>query len=213
MKTINYFKMLMVVVAVFVVSLVATTDIKAQTTYKPYFGNVDWQFNAPFGNDFTNRASGWGANLEGGLFVTTKVGLGLFVSYSTNHKSLQMETLHPTATSTLTAKQSRSLFQIPFGVDVRYRFYERSRVCDPYVGLKIGTSYVQLSSYMSTFRVYDDCWGFYMSPEIGVRWYPWANGMGLHAAAYYSFSTNKGTVMGQSMETPGNFGFRVGLAF
>ena len=47
MKTINYFKMLMVVVAVFVVSLVATTDIKAQTTYKPYFGNVDWQFNAP----------------------------------------------------------------------------------------------------------------------------------------------------------------------
>jgi hypothetical protein len=68
MKTINYFKMLMVVVAVFVVSLVATTDIKAQTTYKPYFGNVDWQFNAPFGNDFTNRASGWGANLEGGLF-------------------------------------------------------------------------------------------------------------------------------------------------
>ena len=92
MKTINYFKMLMVVVAVFVVSLVATTDIKAQTTYKPYFGNVDWQFNAPFGNDFTNRASGWGANLEGGLFVTTKVGLGLFVSYSTNHKSLPMET-------------------------------------------------------------------------------------------------------------------------
>ncbi|MBQ4916835.1 MAG: outer membrane beta-barrel protein [Muribaculaceae bacterium] len=214
MKTINYFKMLMVVVAVFVVSLVATTDIKAQTTYKPYFGNVDWQFNAPFGNDFTNRASGWGANLEGGLFVTTKVGLGLFVSYSTNHKSLPMETLHPTATSTLTAKQSRSLFQIPFGVDVRYRFYERSRVCDPYVGLKIGTSYVQLSSYMSTFRVYDDCWGFYMSPEIGTNlWLNSEKSFGFNMSAYYSFSTNKARVLDGHVNQVNNMGVRVGVAF
>jgi hypothetical protein len=37
--------------------------------------------------------------------------------------------------------------------------------------------------------------------------------MGLHAAAYYSFSTNDGTVMGQNMDMPGNFGFRLGLAF
>ena len=46
-----------------------------------------------------------------------------------------------------------------------------------------------------------------------MRWYPWANGMGLHAAAYYSFSTNEATVMGANLKNPSNFGFRLGLAF
>jgi hypothetical protein len=107
--------------------------------------------------------------------------------------------------------QQRSLYQLPFGVTALYRIIESD--WQPYVALKLGAEYAHMSSYYYIYKSGADSWGFYMSPEIGVRWYPWANGMGLHAAAYYSFSTNSGKVMGQSMETPGNFGFRVGLAF
>ena len=70
-----------------------------------------------------------------------------------------------------------------------------------------------MSSYYYIYKSSTDTWGFYMSPEIGARWYPWDNGMGLHVAAYYSFSTNEGKVMGQELKDPGNFGFRLGLAF
>lgn len=214
MKTFNYFKTFTVLMVLLIISLITTSETKAQQVYKPYFGNVDWQFNAPFSNDFTNRASGWGANFEGGYFVTSKIGLGLFVSYSSNHKSIPTETLHPTSTSALTAKQERSLFQVPFGINMRYRMKSTSNICDPYVGLKLGTSYVQLSSYMSSFRVYDDSWGFYMSPEVGTNL--WLNGeksFGFNMSVYYSFSTNKAHVLDGNVNQLNNVGVRVGIAF
>ena len=58
-----------------------------------------------------------------------------------------------------------------------------------------------------------DKWGFYMSPEVGFNWYPWANGIGFHMALYYSFATNKCNVMTYSQSILNNFGVRLGLAF
>lgn len=214
MKTFKYFKSLAIAVAFVAISLAFSDNANAQKAYKPYFGNVDWQFNAPFNNDFTNRASGWGASFEGGIYVTPKIGLGLFVSYSSNHKEIPTKTLHPNASSALTAEQERSLFQVPFGINARYRFYSNSDVCDPYIGMKIGTSYTQLSSYMSTFRVYDDSWGFYMSPEIGTNlWLSSEKTFGFNMSLYYSFSTNSSRVLDGHINQLNNMGFRVGIAF
>lgn len=214
MKTYNYLKSFVFAIAIAAISLLYSGNANAQHTYKPYFGNIDWQFNAPFNNDFTNRASGWGANFEGGIYVTPKIGLGLFVSYSSNHKNIPTKTLHPTTTSALTAEQERSLFQVPFGLDARYRFYTMSKVCDPYIGLKLGTSYTQLSSYMSTFRVYDDSWGFYLSPEIGTNlWLSSEKTFGFNMSLYYSFSTNSARVLDGHINQLNNMGFRVGIAF
>jgi outer membrane protein W len=212
MKTFKYLKSLAIAVAFVAISLAFSDNANAQKAYKPYFGNVDWQFNAPFNNDFTNRASGWGASFEGGIYVTPKIGLGLFVSYSSNHKEIPTKTLYPNASSALTAEQERSLFQVPFGINARYRFYSNSDVCDPYIGMKLGTSYTQLSSYMSTFRVYDDSWGFYMSPEIGFTYFPFERtDFGFQFAVYYSFCTNRN----ESYDIKGinNLGFKLGIAF
>jgi hypothetical protein len=214
MKTFKYLKSLAIAVAFVAISLAFSDNANAQKAYKPYFGNVDWQFNAPFNNDFTNRASGWGASFEGGIYVTPKIGLGLFVSYSSNHKEIPTKTLYPNASSALTAEQERSLFQVPFGINARYRFYSNSDVCDPYIGMKLGTSYTQLSSYMSTFRVYDDSWGFYMSPEIGTNlWLSSEKTFGFNMSLYYSFSTNSSRVLDGHINQLNNMGFRVGIAF
>ena len=182
---------------------------KSQVSLDAYY-NVDWQFNMPI-NKFADKASGWGMNFDAGWYLTPDFAIGAFLNYQTNNQYVDRGVVDLTNETAIYTDQQRSLYQLPFGVTALYRIIESD--WQPFVALTLGAEYAYLSSFYYIYKSSEDTWGFYMSPEIGVRWYPWANGMGLHAAAYYSFSTNSGKVMGQSMETPGNFGFRVGLAF
>ena len=214
MKTLNFIKSLALSVAITAICTIVPATVHAQQDYKPYFANANWQFNAPFGNDFTNRASGWGMNFEGGYFVTPKLGLGLFLSYSSNHKYIDTQTMHPATNSALTTNQQRSLFQMPFGMAARFRFNPASTIFDPYVSMKLGAEYVQMSSYLSTYRIYDRNWGFYMSPEIGTNiWLSEQKNVGFNVSVYYSFATNKGHVLDGHINQLNNLGFRVGMAF
>lgn len=208
------FKIKIIFVALLTICALSPLAVKAQQDYKPYFANANWQFNAPLGNDFTNRASGWGANFEGGYYLTPKVGLGAFISYSTNHKYIPTQTMHPSTTSALTTNQQRSLFQLPFGANVRYRFNPESGIFDPYVALKLGAEYTKLSSYISTYNIYNDNWGFYVSPEVGTNiWMNAQKSFGFNLSLYYSFSTNKGAILDGDINKLSNLGFRAGIAF
>lgn len=71
----------------------------------------------------------------------------------------------------------------------------------------------KMSSDFYIYEVKDNTWGFYVSPEVGVNIYPWTNSIGFHLAAFYSYSTNKGTVFNYDMDKLNNFGFRLGVAF
>lgn len=208
MKTINNLKLKLI--ALFAVCLLIPSMGYAQD--KIYYANGDWQFNVPIHNGFANKASGWGMNFEGGYYVTPNIGVGLFLAYSTNHKYIPTETF-TTGSSALTTNQQHSLFQLPFGVGVRYRVANEG-MFEPYIGLKLGANYAQMSSYFSAYKVYDRNWGFYMSPEVGTNiWFTPNKTVGLNVAMYYSFATNKGTVMASDINNLNNFGFRVGLAF
>ena len=182
---------------------------KSQVSLDAYY-NVDWQFNMPI-NKFADKASGWGMNFDAGWYLTPDFAIGAFLNYQTNNQYVDRGVVDLTNETAIYTDQQRSLYQLPFGVTALYRIIESD--WQPYVALKLGAEYAYMSSYYYIYKSSEDTWGFYMSPEIGVRWYPWANGMGLHAAAYYSFSTNKATVMGQDLKDPSNFGFRIGLAF
>lgn len=182
---------------------------KAQVSLDAYY-NVDWQFNMPI-NKFADKASGWGMNFDAGWYLTPDIAIGAFMNYHTNNEYIDRAVVPINASTAVYTDQQRSLYQMPFGVTALYRIVESD--WQPYVALKLGAEYAHVSSYYYIYRSSVDSWGFYMSPEIGVRWYPWPNGMGLHAAAYYSFSTNDASVMGGSLSDPGNFGFRIGLAF
>lgn len=213
MKTIKYYNIKLIASLTLAICLLIPALANAQE-YKNYFANGDWQFNAPLNNDFANKASGWGMSFEGGYYVTPKLGVGLFIAFSTNHKYIPTETFPVADNATITTNQQHSLFQLPFGVDLRYRFIPQSSYFDPYFSVKIGPEYTQLSSYISTFQIYERKWGFYVSPEIGTNvWINSQKNIGLHLAAYYSFATNKGQVLNGDLDKINNIGFRVGLAF
>ena len=173
---------------------------------------VDWQMNAPLSTDFADKLSGWGMNYELTYSFTPRWEAGLFASFHTNHKYIGRQTLALSPTESLTTDQQRSAFQVPFGLTAAFNL-STNRYCKPYIGVKVGAMFARNTTYYAATGLYDDGWGFYVSPEIGFNVYPWAYGPGLHFAAYYSYGTNKGDLFTYSVDGLSNFGLRVGIAF
>ena len=209
MKTIKQIS-LWVVAAAFMV--VVPTRGNAQAVSKTYF-NVDWQFNAPMGNSYADKASGWGMNFEGGYYVMPRMAIGAYIAYHTNNKYVDRQTLALSSSSALTTDQQHSLFQLPFGVLTKYRF-TTDGMFEPYMTLKMGANYSRMSSYMQAWELYHDTWGFAVSPEIGITIFPSPSyRYGLHLAMYYNYTTNKSKVLTYEIDGRSNLGFRVGVSF
>lgn len=183
---------------------------QAQVSLDSYF-NVDWQFKIPLDNNFSNDASGWGMNFEGGYYVTTNIAVGGFVSFHTNNEYFPRRTINLSPTLSMNSDQQHQMFTLPFGALMRYRFIEAD--FQPYAALKLGACYSEFNNYYYIFMSSQNRWGFYVSPEVGFNWYPWPNGFGLHMAIYYSFATNKCNIMSYSQTGLNDIGFRLGIAF
>ena len=209
MKTLKYISIRLMAIA----AIAAAFALPANAQINPRsFYNVDWQFNAPLKNHFSDRASGWGMNFEGGYYVAPNFGLGLFLNYHTNNEYVPRQTFPVGESSMVTTDQQHSIFQLPFGATARYRFSDG--VCQPYIGVKLGANYTKFASDFYIVEVRDKTWGFYVSPEIGMNIYPFSNSaFGFHIAGFYSYSTNKGAVMQYSVDGLSNIGFRLGIAF
>lgn len=175
--------------------------------------NVDWQFNAPVGNEYANVASGWGMNFEGGYYIIPKMSLGLFVSYHTNNKYIGEQMLRLSDTESLYTDQQHSIYQVPFGITSRWRFIE-DRMFEPYIGVKLGAMYTRMESDTQVYTYYQDRWGFNVQPEIGFSLFPMpVNRIGFHMAIYYSYATNKSHVLTYNINGYNNIGFRLGISF
>lgn len=185
--------------------------VQAQMTDNGY-ANIDWQYNLPLNNHFADNNSGWGMNLEGGYFFTDHCSLGVFLAYHTNHEYVGRQTLPVANGGSLNTDQQHTLFQLPFGLSARYTCI-RGGDWQPYLGMRLGVEYAQLKSDFNVFQEKANTWGFYCSPEIGVTYYPWAYGPGIHLSLYYGYATNRTTVMTVHQSNLNNFGFRIGLAF
>ena len=191
-------------------ALLLALPAKAQISLDSYY-NIDWQFNIPLKNHFSDVASGWGMNFEGGYYVTSDIAVGAFLNFHTNNEYLSRRTIHLGNNQSINTNQQHEMFTLPFGALIRYRFVESD--FQPYVGMKLGACYSEFSNYYYIFLTQQDRWGFYMQPEVGFNYYPWADSMGFHMAMYYSFATNKCSIMSYKQSNLNNFGFRVGLAF
>lgn len=189
--------------------VLTASEASAQMGKRDYI-NGGWQFNGTVGNDFVESGQGYGAYIEGGYYLTPMFAIGGFASFNTNNKYIPRQTYTFDDNSALTTDLDRSVYQVPFGMTVRYRFMRTE--FQPYFEAKVGTEYSVQSTYMSTFVNRHDNWGFYISPEIGLTFYPFEKtDFGFQIAAYYSYATNRN----KSYDISGlnNVGFKLGIAF
>jgi hypothetical protein len=172
--------------------------------------NIGWQFNGTVGNSFVETASGYGAYIEGGYYITPMFAVGGFASFNTNNDYIPKQTYTFKDQSALTTDVDRSIYQVPFGLTMRTRFMRGE--LQPYLGTKIGAEFSTQSTYMSTFVNRHDNWGFYMSPEVGLTYFPFdKTDVGFQFAVYYSFCTNKNS--DYDLKGIKNLGFKLGVAF
>lgn len=202
-------KRIIYTLAVMTAVLLATTQANAQMG-KPYYINGGWQFNGTVANNVAESAQGYGAYMEGGYYVTPMIAVGGFASFNSNDQYYGKQTFYFDDHSALTTDLSRSLYQVPFGATLRCRFLWTE--LQPYIEAKIGTEYAQQSTYMSTYVSRHDNWGFYISPEIGMSWFPFSQtDFGFQLAVYYSYATNSNKAY--NLNGINNLGFKLGVAF
>ncbi len=173
---------------------------------------IDWQMNAPLSTDFADKLSGWGMNYELTYSITPRWDVGVFASFHTNHKYIGRQTLEISPTESLTTDQQRSAFQVPFGVMGAFNL-STNKHCQPYIGVKAGVMFARNTTYYASRGLYDKAWGFYVSPEIGLKIYPTGKHWGIHVAGYYSYATNQTRTLTMNIDGQSNVGFRLGVIF
>ena len=202
-------KKILYIIAASAAMFVAAAQANAQMG-KEYYINGGWQFNGTLANDFAESAQGYGAYIEGGYFVTPMLAVGGFASFNTNNQYIPTKTYTFSDQSALTTDITRSIYQVPFGATLRYRFMRS--MFQPYVEAKMGAEYSSQNIYMSTFVNQHENWGFYVSPEIGLTFFPFEKtDFGFQVAAYYSYATNRNKAV--DITGLNNLGFKLGIAF
>ena len=202
-------KKILYIIAASAAIFAATAQAGAQMS-KEYYLNGGWQFNGTLANDFAESAQGYGAYFEGGYFVTPMLAVGGFASFNTNNQYVPTKTYTFSDQSALTTDLTRSIYQVPFGATLRYRFMRS--MFQPYVEAKVGAQYSTQNIYMSTFVNQHENWGFYVSPEIGLTFFPFERtDFGFQVAAYYSYATNSSKAI--DITGLNNLGFKLGIAF
>ena len=202
-------KKMIYVLATAAAMLLAATQADAQMG-KRYYVNGGWQFNGTLANDFAESAQGYGAYMEGGYFITPMLAVGGFASFNTNNEYVPRKTYTFSDMSALTTDLNRSIYQVPFGVTMRVRFMRT--MFQPYIEAKLGAEYSTQSTYMSTFVNRHDNWGFYISPEVGMTFFPFERtDFGFQVAVYYSYATNQNKAV--DINGLNNLGFKLGIAF
>ena len=202
-------KKMIYVLATAAAMLLAATQADAQMG-KRYYVNGGWQFNGTLANDFAESAQGYGAYMEGGYFITPMLAVGGFASFNTNNEYVPRKTYTFSDMSALTTDLNRSIYQVPFGATMRVRFMRM--MFQPYIEAKVGAEYSTQSTYMSTFVNRHDNWGFYVSPEIGMTFFPFERtDFGFQLAVYYSYATNQNKAV--DINGLNNLGFKLGIAF
>lgn len=177
---------------------------------KKYYINSGWQFNGTLANDFAESAQGYGAYFQGGYYITPMFAIGGFASFNTNNEYVPKKTYTFSDMSALTTDLNRSIYQVPFGATMRYRFLRS--MFQPYIEAKVGAEYSSQNTYMSTFVNRHDNWGFYVSPEVGLTFFPFEKtDLGFQVAVYYSYATNVNKAI--DLEGLNNLGFKLGMAF
>ena len=211
MKSINKKSCFTAILTIFLlVPFVSKAQVYAD---KIIYLNIDWQLNMPFGSDYADKISGWGANFEGGYYITPNISAGLFVAFHTNNAYVARQNLDFGEGTVLNTDQQHSIFQLPFGASFRYTFI-RDGLIEPYAGVRLGASYNEVSSYLHSVKIYDREWGFYASPEIGVNIFcNEQKHLGFHVAVYYDYMTNHTALLSYDVNGFNNWGVRVGLAF
>jgi outer membrane protein len=182
--------------------IISATQVKAQESlfsieYSMGFGSGDLK-------DFVGTASFRGMSFEYRYLVQPAIGIGFETGYNLFYEEKPYAT-YTKGAQAISGYQFRYLHAVPVLAAADYYFKPDTKI-NPFVGLGLGTIYINRDVDMGMYTIEDDDWQFALRPQVGTV--VTMQGIDLMLAAKYmmGFKTN-------DMEANNYFTVNVGIIF
>jgi outer membrane protein W len=165
---------------------------------------INYSLSLPVGEtrDYINSFSWRGVNIEGKYFLNDNMTLGWSGGWNVLYKSESGE--FTDGTRTRTGTQYRYLNSIPFLLTFDYFLNEDGEI-QPYLGVGMGTYWIEQKTTMGLFSSTTDNWHFGLAPEVGV-----IIPVNIQSNFYVSLRYNNAFAANESINY-GYLGFNVGF--
>ena len=188
---------------------VFTIFIFSKNTYSQQPGYWSFQYATGFGTgdlgDYISAPSFRGGLIEYRKAIKDNVLVGVDFGWNVFYEKKDADT-YTSGTEALSGVQYRTQNALPMLVSAEY-FLATDNALKPYVGLGIGTMYLERSTDMGQWRLEENPWSFAVKPELGLLYeMSFSTSFKLAAKYYNGFKTGQ-------LENQGYFSISAGLAF
>ena len=130
---------------------------------------ISYPISFPMGNhsDYISATSFRGFSTEYVQTVKENVSVGIELGWHVFYQS-EAEKEYKEGTISISGKQYRYTNAVPILAQAKYLFPSENDKTNFYVGLGIGTLYVDRSTDFGLYRIKNDAWQFLLRPEAGV---------------------------------------------
>ena len=147
---------------------------------------MTYSISFPMGDlhDYITKTSFRGFEAEYNFHLKRTMSLGIETGWNTFYERVDKKT-YTDGTAAITGVQYRYTNAVPIIATWRY-IKAGSGKAEPFVGIGIGTLYVDRATDFGLYRISQDAWQFCVRPEVGVILKSGRGVAGLISAKYYS---------------------------
>lgn len=129
---------------------------------------ISYPIGFPMSNlkDYTTQTSFRGINFEFNRRIKPYLDAGIETGWNVFYQREEFK-VYNDGTQSISGVQYRYTNAVPILAGVKY-YKENSSIAEPYIGLGIGTLYVDRSTDFGLYRFSTDAWQFCIRPELGV---------------------------------------------
>jgi hypothetical protein len=175
------------------ITMAAALVVSAQGKYYPAFSDelfgLSWDINIPVNNNFTNKTSLDGFQMDYRKMIKHDLSVGLEINWASYEQYYPRKT-YQIPSGAVTTDFYSYLYTFPLAVNAHHYFHV-SNMIFPYAGLALGATYSEMKLYYNTYVTSDYNWGFLIRPELGaIMKFSENSSWGLLIGARYNYSTN-----------------------
>ena len=192
--------------------LLTTSAILAQNTQLTNLFGIGWNINFPNNSPYLSKTSYAGGKIEYRHFSHSgNLSFGLALDWANYEQHIPTQTVHsPDGNSAITSDYIAQASQLPIMATTHY-YFKASKMLKPFIGLGVGTTYMDQSLYYNVYVSSVNNWGFAIRPELGTLIIPNYHNFGFLLGVNYLYSTNKTDIV--NLSSFQNFGINIGVVF
>ncbi len=184
------FRKLFICLTTIPMALAVSAQGNHTTAFSDELFGLSWDINVPINNNFTNKTSLDGFQMDYRKMIKPDLSVGLEINWASYDQYYPRKT-YQIPSGAITTDFYSYLYTFPLALNVHHYFHVKSNMIFPYAGLALGATYSEMKLYYNTYVSSDYNWGFLIRPELGaIIKFSESSPAGLLIGARYNYSTN-----------------------